>query len=81
MEQAAAIGVPFTTAWAALVCAAQLQPEETILIVGARGAVGQAAVEIAKWRKSRAIGADLGTAVIPGAEAAVDTPPAICESE
>jgi NADPH:quinone reductase len=72
-EQAAAIGVPFTTAWAALVRAAQLQPGETILIVGARGAVGQAAIQIAHWKKSRAIGADLGTAIIPAADAAVDT--------
>ncbi len=73
MEQAAAIGVPFTTAWAALVRAAQLQPGETILIVGARGAVGQAAIQIARWKKSRAIGADLGGAAIPGTDAVVDT--------
>ncbi len=46
MEQAAAIGVPFTTAWAALVRAAQLRAGESVLIVGARGAVGQAATRI-----------------------------------
>jgi NADPH:quinone reductase-like Zn-dependent oxidoreductase len=73
MEQAAAIGVPYTTAWAALVQAAQVQPGETILIVGARGAVGQAATQIAKWKKTRVIGAALGAAAIPGAAAAVDT--------
>src|SRR5579862_1277903 len=41
--QAAAIGVPFITAWASVVDAAQIRPGETILIVGAAGAVGQAA--------------------------------------
>ena len=42
MEQAASIGVPFITAWSALAHAAELQAGETILIVGAAGAVGQA---------------------------------------
>ena len=37
-EEAAAIGVPFTTAWAALIGAAQLGAGETILITGAGGA-------------------------------------------
>lgn len=73
MEQAAAIGVPYTTAWAALIKAAQVQPGETILIVGARGAVGRAATQIAKWKKARVIGAALGAAAIPGADAAIDT--------
>jgi NADPH:quinone reductase and related Zn-dependent oxidoreductases len=39
-EQAAAIGVPFITAWCAVVDAAQLDAGETILIIGATGAVG-----------------------------------------
>lgn len=73
MEQAAAIGVPFTTAWAALVRAAQLQTGETILIVGARGAVGQAATQIAKWKQARVIGADRGAMAIPEADVAIDT--------
>ena len=51
LEQAASIGVPFITAWFALVRAAQLEPGETILIIGAGGAVGQAAMQIANWRK------------------------------
>jgi NADPH:quinone reductase len=46
MAQAAAIGVPFVTAWASVVNAAQIQPGESILIVGAAGAVGQAATQI-----------------------------------
>jgi NADPH:quinone reductase len=73
MEQAAAIGVPFTTAWAALVRAAELQAGETILIVGARGAVGQAATQIAKWKDARVLGADRGAASVPGVDAVIDT--------
>ena len=45
-EQAAAIGVPFITAWCAVVDAAQLDAGETILIIGATGAVGQAATKL-----------------------------------
>jgi len=73
MAQAAAIGVPFITAWASLVSAAQIQPDETILIVGARGAVGHAATQIANWKKARVIGADTSSDPIPGTEWVVNT--------
>lgn len=73
MAQAAAIGVPYITAWASLVSAAQIQPGETILIVGARGAVGQAAAQIANWKKARVIGADVASDPIPGTESVVNT--------
>jgi NADPH2:quinone reductase len=73
MGQAAAIGVPYITAWASLVGAAQIQPGETILIVGAGGAVGQAATQIANWKKARVIGADIRSDPIPGVEAVVNT--------
>ena len=73
MEQAAAIGVPFITAWASVVSAAQIQPGETILIVGAAGAVGQAATEIANWKRARVIGADTTSDPIPGTEFVVNT--------
>src|SRR5208282_3029410 len=43
MAQAATIGVPYITAWASVVNTAQIQAGETILIIGAAGAVGQAA--------------------------------------
>src|ERR1700690_389488 len=56
MAQAATIGVPYTTAWASVVSAARIQPGETILIVGAPGAVGQAATQIANWKQARGIG-------------------------
>jgi NADPH2:quinone reductase len=73
MAQAAAIGVPYITAWASLVGAAQIQPGETILIVGAGGAVGQAATQIANWKKMRVIGAGTGSDPIPGAESVINT--------
>jgi len=72
-EQAAAIGVPFTTAWAALVGAGQLQAGETVLIVGAAGAVGGAAVQIANWRQARVLGADKNVDSIPGVQEFVNT--------
>jgi NADPH:quinone reductase len=73
MAQAAAIGVPYITAWASVVNAAQIQAGETILIVGAAGAVGQAATQIANWKKARVIGADITPGPIPGTEAVVNT--------
>lgn len=73
MEQAAAIGVPFITAWFALVRAAELKAGETILIVGAAGAVGQAATQIANWRKARVLGAARGSKPIPGADIVINT--------
>ncbi len=73
LEQAAAIGVPFITAWFALVRAAELKAGETILIVGVGGAVGQAAAQIANWRKARVLGAARGPNPIPGTDAVIDT--------
>lgn len=57
-EQGAAIGVPYGTAYRALFIRAQVRPAETILVHGASGGVGTAAVQLA-----RALGATiLGTA-------------------
>merc|ERR1712025_706531 len=54
----ASLGVPFFTAYKALILRAQTRPGETVLIHGASGAVGTAAVQIA-----RALGATVvGTA-------------------
>jgi NADPH:quinone reductase-like Zn-dependent oxidoreductase len=72
-EQAAAIGVPFTTAWAAVVHAGQLRPGETILITGAAGAVGSAAVQIAISKQARVVAAIIGSVSIPGAAAVINT--------
>ena len=73
MAQAAAIGVPYITAWASVVSAAQIRPGETILVVGAAGAVGQASIQIANWKQARVIGADMRSDPIPGAEAVINT--------
>ncbi|HLV80197.1 MAG TPA: zinc-binding alcohol dehydrogenase family protein, partial [Chthonomonadaceae bacterium] len=46
-EEAAASGVPYVTAWSALIELGRLQAGEWTLISGAAGAVGSAAVQIA----------------------------------
>src|SRR5690242_5137859 len=46
-EQAASAGVPFSTAWSCLVDAARLREGETVVVAGAAGAVGWAAMELA----------------------------------
>lgn len=73
MAQAASIGVAFITAWVSVVRAAQIQPGETMLIVGAAGAVGQAATQIANWRQARVIGADTSSDPIEGTESVINT--------
>jgi len=73
MAQAGAIGIPYITAWAAVVSAAQIKEGETILIIGAAGAVGQAATQIANWKHARVIGAGITSDPIPGTEAVVNT--------
>jgi len=73
MEQAATIGVPYITAWASVVSALAIQAGETILIIGAAGAVGQAGTQIANWKRARVIGAGLTSDPIPGTESVVNT--------
>lgn len=73
MEQAAAIGVPYLTAWSALVTAGDIQAGETILITGVSGAVGRAATQIAHWKKARVIGASRSPDNPSGADALIDT--------
>lgn len=73
MEQAAAIGVPYITAWASVVVQAQIKPGETILIVGAGGAVGQAATQIANWKQARVIAASRTSDPIAGPQAVINT--------
>ena len=57
MEQAAACGVPYLTAWCMLIKAAKLQAGETVVVIGVSGAVGRAATQIAHWKQARVIGA------------------------
>jgi NADPH:quinone reductase len=54
-EEAAAAGVPFVTAWSALVELAAVKPGELVLVAGAAGAVGSAAIELALALGARAI--------------------------
>jgi NADPH:quinone reductase len=63
MEEAAVVGVPYLTGWRCLVEAGQLQKGERLLVTGASGAVGTAAIQIAHWRGASALAADIaGTA-------------------
>jgi NADPH:quinone reductase len=54
--QGAAMGVPYGTAWRALVMRAQARAGETLLVHGASGGVGVAAVQIARARGLRVAG-------------------------
>ncbi|WP_158746333.1 type I polyketide synthase [Acidisphaera sp. L21] len=60
IEEAATIPVAFLTAWYSLVHMAQIQPGEWVLIHGAAGGVGLAAIQIARMRGAR-IAATVGS--------------------
>ncbi len=77
MDQAGSAGLTFITAWSALVTAAVVRAKERVLIVGAAGGVGSAAVQIAKAKGARVIGAvrseeERQRAIGVGADDAVD---------
>jgi NADPH:quinone reductase len=55
-EEAAGIGVPFVTAMEGLRRAGMPGKNETVLVMGINGKVGQAAVQIATWHGARVIG-------------------------
>jgi NADPH2:quinone reductase len=55
-QQGAALGVPYATAWRALLMRARARPGETVLVHGASGGVGIAAVQIARKLGARVIG-------------------------
>jgi NADPH:quinone reductase-like Zn-dependent oxidoreductase len=56
MEEAAGIGVPFVTAIEGFRRAGMPAAQETVLIMGLNGKVGQAAAQLATWRGARVIG-------------------------
>jgi NADPH:quinone reductase-like Zn-dependent oxidoreductase len=58
-EQAGCIGAPYVTAWLAIQ-KADVKPGETVAVIGAAGAVGSAAVQIARLRGARVIGVERG---------------------
>ncbi len=55
-QQGAAIGVPYATAWRALFLKARARPGETVLVHGASGGVGVAAVQLARAYGLQVIG-------------------------
>jgi NADPH:quinone reductase-like Zn-dependent oxidoreductase len=59
MAEAGAVGVPYITAWSALIRTGELRPGETVLITGASGAVGRAATQLAHWKGAKVIGVDI----------------------
>jgi NADPH:quinone reductase len=75
--RAAAMGVAFDTAWCALRDRARLQPGETVLVLGASGAVGIAGVLLAKAMGARVLAAisrkeKAGMVRRAGADAVID---------
>lgn len=54
-EQAAAVPLVFLTAWHMLVGRARVRPGEDVLVIGASGGVGSAAVQVAKLHGARVI--------------------------
>lgn len=56
LREAAGVGVPFVTALEGYRRAGMPQAGETVLVMGANGKVGQAAIQIATWRGARVIG-------------------------
>ena len=55
-EEAAGIGVPFVTAMEGFRRAGMPKQDETVLVMGVNGKVGQAAAQIASWHGARVIG-------------------------
>lgn len=55
-EACAAIGIPYMTAWAALIEAAKIGPNEQVLITGVNGAVGSIAAALAKHKGAKVLG-------------------------
>jgi NADPH2:quinone reductase len=78
LEEASASGLAYVTAGSALVELGGVSAGETILVTGAAGGVGSAAVMIARWKGARVIGAikdesERAMAERAGVEVIVDT--------
>ncbi len=54
-EAAAALGVAYTTTWHGMFECAKVTAADTLLVMGAGGGVGVAAVQLAKWSGARVI--------------------------
>ena len=66
MVEAGAVGVPFVTAWRGFQRSGFPKPGETVLVLGATGKVGQAAIQIASMLGARTIGVVREGAVYDG---------------
>lgn len=79
LEDAAAIGLVYPTAWMALKTRGGLQEGETVMVTGAAGGVGLAAVDLAKALGASRVLAACSTAekgkaaIAAGADAVIDT--------
>ena len=78
LEEAAASGLAYVTAGSALLELGGVSAGETVLVTGAAGGVGSAAVMIARWKGARVVGAikdesERAMAERAGVEGIVDT--------
>jgi len=78
LEEAGASGLAYVTAGSALIELSDISAEEAILVTGAAGGVGSAAVMIARWKGARVIGAikdesERARAERAGVEVIIDT--------
>ena len=84
--RAAAIGTPGLAAWFPLTRLTQVTPDDTVVVLGATGAVGKIAIQTAKLRGARSIvgvgrnqdrlasARSLGASAVVGLDASVDLP-------
>lgn len=72
-SEATAMGLSYITAWQSLVVAGKLKSKETVLITGASGAVGSAAVRLAKSMGANVIATVFSTPLAPDLASAVQT--------
>ncbi|KPQ05123.1 MAG: NADPH2:quinone reductase [Rhodobacteraceae bacterium HLUCCA12] len=76
-ETAAAMSLAYDTAWVALFERGRMKPGDTVLVLGATGAVGDAAIQLAKARGARVLAAvssekRIAKVLASGADATVD---------
>jgi len=82
LAEAAVFQVSFATAWHALADRGQVRPGETVLVLGAGGATGYAAVQVARYLGAKVIASasspeKRALAIAGGAETAVDARSAV----
>lgn len=73
MEQAGALGVPFLTAALMTLDYANIDDDESVVVMGGMGAVGSAACQIARWKRARVISVHRGKTPNPYAHENIDS--------